>query len=213
MGTKIRLIIIDDHAMFREGVSRILKEERDFSVVGQFASLTEALNCQQLADVDVALLDVDLGPERALDFVVPARERGFRGRILVVTAGVGEQEAVQLIQAGVAGILHKQNSTEVLRETVRQVMAGEVYLETAYLSSLFKSLDRTRTPQQVKLTERERAVLRYILRGLSNRDITEELGISETAVKASVRHVFEKLHVRTRAQAVRVALQHYKGEI
>jgi DNA-binding NarL/FixJ family response regulator len=212
-GTTIRLIIIDDHAMFRQGLARILREECNLIVSGQFASSTEALNSPQLAGVDVALLDVDLGQERGLDFAVSARAKGFRGRILVVTAGICEQDAVQLIQSGVAGILHKQNSTEVLRNAIRQVAAGEVYLEKTYLSSLFRSLDRTRTAQPVRLTERERAVLRYILRGLSNREITRELGISETTVKASLRQVFGKLNVRTRAQAVRVALEQYKDQM
>src|SRR5215469_1692319 len=181
----IRLIIIDDHIMFREGLMRMLERESDLLVVGQFASSSEALRSLAEAAADVVLLDVDLGPERALDFVVAAREKGFEGKVLIVTAGISDQEAVQLVQAGIAGILHKQNSTEVLCTTVRQVAQGQVHLEKDYLGSLFRSVDRSRTSRRTKLTERDKASLRYILQGLSKREIAQRLEISEAAVKAS----------------------------
>jgi two-component system nitrate/nitrite response regulator NarL len=158
------------------------------------------------------LLDVDLGPERALDFVMEAKKKGFAGQILVVTAGVSGQEAVQLIQAGVAGILHKQHSTEVLGKTIRRVAAGEACLEKDYLTSLFRSVDRTRT-HTPKLTDRDKAVLRFIFQGLTNKDIGAHLRISEGAVKASLRLLFEKLSVRTRAQLVKVALEQYRDQL
>jgi two-component system nitrate/nitrite response regulator NarL len=209
----IRLLVVDDHVMFREGLTRMLEREQDLKIVGQCASGTEALALLRGADVDVVLLDVDLGPERALDFVTAARQGGFPGRILIVTAGISEQEAVRLVQAGVAGILHKQNSTEVLCRTIRQIAGGEVCLEKAYLGSLFRSVDRSHGPRPTKLTERDRAVLRYTLQGLSNREIAEKMALSESAVKASLRQVFGKLKVRTRAQAVKVALEQYKDQL
>jgi len=209
----VRLLIIDDHVMFREGLTRMLEREPDLKVVGQFTSSSEALQSLPATEADVALLDVDLGAERALDFVVAAKGRGFHGRILVVTAGVSDREAVQLVHAGVAGILHKQNSTEVLCNTVRQIARGEVCLEKAYLAPLFRSVDRSLTARQKSLTERDKAVLRYILQGLSNREIAERMELSEAAVKASLRQVFGKLNVRTRAQAVKVALEQYRDEL
>jgi DNA-binding NarL/FixJ family response regulator len=209
----IRLLLVDDHVMFREGLTRMLEREQDLKIVGQCASGTEALALLRGAEVDVVLLDVDLGPERAVDFVAAARQGGFSGRILIVTAGISEQEAVRLVQAGVAGILHKQNSTEVLCRTIRQVAGGEVCLEKTYLGSLFRSVDRSHGLRPTKLTERDRAVLRYTLQGLSNREIAEKMGLSESAVKASLRQVFGKLKVRTRAQAVKVALEQYKDQL
>ena len=128
----IRLLLVDDHVMFREGLTRMFEREQDLKIVSQCASATEALALLRGAEVDVVLLDVDLGPERALDFVTAAKQAGFPGRTLIVTAGISEQEAVRLIQCGVAGILHKQNSTAVLCQAIRQVAAGEVCLEKAY---------------------------------------------------------------------------------
>jgi len=209
----IRLLLVDDHVMFREGLTRMFEREQDLKIVSQCASATEALALLRGAEVDVVLLDVDLGPERALDFVTAAKQAGFPGRTLIVTAGISEQEAVRLIQCGVAGILHKQNSTAVLCQAIRQVAAGEVCLEKAYLGSLFRSVDRSHGSRPAKLTERDREVLRYTLQGLSNREIAVKMALSESAVKASLRQVFGKLNVRTRAQAVKVALEQYKDQL
>jgi len=199
--------------MFREGLARVIEKEPGLRVVGQFSSGSAALGGLSESGANVILLDVDLGPERALDFVNGARRHGFDGRILVVTAGISDQESVHLIQAGVAGILHKHHSTEVLMRAIRKVAAGEVCLETDYLGPLFRSVDRTREQTSPKLTERDRAVLRYILQGLTNREIGTRLGISEGAVKASLRVVCEKLGVRTRAQLVKVALEQYRDQL
>lgn len=209
----IRLLIIDDHVMFREGLIRMLEREPDLKVVGQYASSGEALKELPETEPDVVLLDVDLGPERGIEFIGTAKNRGFEGKILIVTAGISDQEAVQLVQAGVAGILHKQNSTEVLCNTVRQIARGEVSLEKNYLGSLFRTVARPHAGRSVRLTDRDKAVLRFTLQGLTNREIAEQMELSEAAVKASLRQVFGKLNVRTRAQAVRVALEQYRDQL
>jgi DNA-binding NarL/FixJ family response regulator len=209
----VNLIIVDDHAMFREGLARSMENERDLRVVGQFATASAALASLAETAVDVVLLDIDLGPERALDFVAAAKRAEFQGRILVVTAGASDQEAIQLIQAGVSGILHKHNSTAELCRTIRQIATGEVCLEKNYLGPLFRAVDRSRPASGPRLTERDRTVLRLILQGLTNREIAARLHISEGAVKASLRQVFQKLSVRTRAQLVKVALEKYRDEL
>jgi two-component system nitrate/nitrite response regulator NarL len=132
----IDILLLDDHAMFRQGIAWALEREPDFKVVGQFGSSVDALAALHRSGAAIVLLGVNLGRERALDFVVESRKRGFKGRVLVVTAGLGGPEAVQLIQAGVAGILHKHRSTEELCTAIRQVASGEVYLEREYLTPL-----------------------------------------------------------------------------
>ena len=209
----IKLIIVDDHAMFREGLARSIDKEPDMKTVGQFASSSEALASLPSIGADLVLLDIDLGPERALDFVTAARKRGFEGRVLIVTAGASDQEVVQLIQSGVSGVLHKHHSTEDLFGTIRKIAHGGVSLENKYLGSLFQSVDRSRPPRGPKLTERDRTVMRLILKGLTNREIAENLEVSEGAVKASLRQVFEKLSVRTRAQLVKVILEQYRDQL
>jgi len=209
----IRILVVDDHAMFRDGVARMLDKEPDFEVAGQAGSATEALAALQDTNPGLVLLDVDLGAERAFEFVRGARGAGFEGRILIVTAGMSDAEAVQLVQAGISGILHKHHSIDVLCETIRKVAGGEVWLENAYLSSLFRAVDRTRATGRATLTARDRTVMRAILQGLSNKEIAARIEISEGAVKASVRHLCEKVGVRTRSQLVKIALEQYKDQL
>src|ERR1700716_3538019 len=157
----IHLLLVDDHAMFRESLARSLERETDFKIVGLCSSSSEAVPLLKRG-VDMVLLDVDLGAGRAMEFLEAARKAGYEGRVLIVTAGISGQEAVQLIHSGVAGIVHKQHSVQDLCNSIRKVAAGESCLETAYLTPLFRSVDPTRLDGRIKLTERDRAVLRYI---------------------------------------------------
>lgn len=207
----IGLLVVDDHEMFREGLARTLEREPDLQVVGQCGSSKEAL-ARLDRDVDMVLLDVDLGNERAMEFVTRARELPFEGQILVVTAGISGQEAVLLVQAGVNGILDKRHSGQTLCDSIRKVAKGEACLDPKYLTSLVRSVDRTRKPNPT-LTDRDRALLRHILEGCNNREIGQQLEISEGAVKASLRQLFEKLNVRTRAQLVKIALEQYRDQV
>jgi two-component system nitrate/nitrite response regulator NarL len=208
----INVLLVDDHAMFREGLARMLATEEDLAVIGEVSSVSDAL-ARLDSRTDVVLLDVDLGRERALEFVESAKSAAFQGRILIVTAGISGREAVQLVQAGVAGILHKNHPTKVLCEAIRKVMAGEACIEDEYLTALFQSVDRASTGLHPKFTERDRVVVQHVLQGLTNREIAVQLEISEAAVKASLRQLFEKLGVHTRAQLVKVALEQYNGRL
>jgi len=209
----IRLLLVDDHAMFRQGIVRLFEKEPQFTIAGQYATAAEALEKLSEGRANMILLDVDLGSERAVDFVLEVRKRGFKGKILVLTAGASPEEAVQLVRAGVAGILHKYHSSEELSKTIRRVAAGQVCLENDYMPSLFRSVDTMRPVVQPVLNDRDRAVLRLVCQGFTNRQIGAQLQISESASKSSLRHLFEKLGVRTRSQLVRVALEQYRDEL
>ena len=209
----IRLLLVDDHAMFRQGIVRLFEKEPHFKIAGQYATAAEALENLFEGEANIILLDVDLGPERAVDFVLKVKKRGFKGKILVLTAGASSEEAVQLVRAGVAGILHKYHSSEHLSKTIRRVAAGEVCLENDYMPSLFRSVDTTSPPLQRELNDRDRAVLRLVCQGFTNRQIGTQLQISESAAKSSLRQLFEKLGVRTRSQLVRVALEQHRDKL
>jgi two-component system, NarL family, nitrate/nitrite response regulator NarL len=209
----INLLIVDDHSMFREGLARSLERQEGLHVAGQFSSAAEALATLPHSGASMVLLDVDLGPERALDFVEAARRQGFPGRILIVTAGISNQEAVHLIEAGVSGILHKHHSTEILCGAIREVAAGRAWLEAKYLTPLFQTVDRSSPPARPKLDDRDRKVLRQIMQGLTNREIAARLDVTEGAVKAALHHLFQKLRVRTRAQLVKLILEQYRDEL
>jgi two-component system nitrate/nitrite response regulator NarL len=213
LSPRIELLLLDDHGLFREGLAKILEKEQDFALVGKFAQAADALESLEVCRPGVILLDFDLGMDRALDFIPAAKAKGFIGRILVVTAGVSDQEAVQLIQAGIAGIVHKHNTPEVLCDAIRAAAGGDVFLEKIYLRPLFQTTDQTCTTGRPRLTERDKAVLRFVFQGLANKEIAVRLNIAEGAVKASLRQLFRKLAVQTRAQLVKVALEEYRDQL
>jgi two-component system, NarL family, nitrate/nitrite response regulator NarL len=209
----IRLLLVDDHALFREGLAGLLSNRLDMKVVGKCATAAQALEQIQQSQPTIVLLDFDLYGERAIEFVSAARDKGFTGKVLVVTAGVSDMEAIQLVQSGVAGILHKHHPPEVLVTTIRKIAADEVCLEENYLKPLFRCLKQDRAEEKPELTERDKTILRYVFQGLANKEIGARLQLTEGAVKASLRQLFHKLEVHTRAQLVKIALEQYKDQL
>lgn len=211
--SKVRVAIVDDHAMFAEGVIRVLADDPEIACLEQFNTVSAALAGLRAAKFEIVLLDVDLGPERAIDLVVAAKQAGIQTRFLVLTAGCSGQQAVQLVRHGVAGILHKHRPVSFLREAILKVSSGGVFLEDEYLSPVMQSMDRSSREADPKLTDREQILIRSVLQGLTNKEIAVRLGLSEGAVKAALHQVFQQLGVRTRAQMVKVALERYRDQL
>jgi two-component system nitrate/nitrite response regulator NarL len=210
LARKIRILLLDDHALFREGVARLLSPEADFEIVANCGSVEGALQAMSSAEVDIVLLDYDLGRERGTDFLERARAAGFQGRVLVVTAGLSDADAAQLISRGAAGIFLKHSSPALLSKSIRTVMEGEAWLDQRYLAALL----RIRTPREEgRLTQRERDVLRAVLEGLGNKEIADLLGVSESAIKGSLQQLFNKTGVRNRSQLVRIALEQFQDQL
>jgi two-component system nitrate/nitrite response regulator NarL len=208
----IRLLLVDDHALFREGLSGLLSNEPDMSVVGKCSTAREALEQIPQCRPTMILLDFDLPGESAADFLSAARIKEFDGKVLVVTAGVSEMEAIQLVQSGVAGILHKRHQLDVLVNAIRKVADNEVFLEESYLKPLFRSVSRGHAGGNPELTDRDKTVLRYVFQGRTNKEIGTHLQLTEGAVKASMQQLFQKLEVHTRAQLVKIVLEQYKDQ-
>jgi DNA-binding NarL/FixJ family response regulator len=214
--TKVCILIVDDHSLFRESVARLLNSESDFEVVGDCGTIQEALRVIANARVDLVLLDFDLGQQTGINFFTEARHIGFQGKVLIVTAGLTEDQGADMMLQGAAGIFMKHSSAAALSQGIRQVMSGRVWIEQEYLRTIFKvPLGRREgsRPESPKLNEREHRVLNGILEGLSNKQIGDRLGISESSVKATLQQLFDKAGVRTRSQLVRVALEQYRDEL
>jgi two-component system nitrate/nitrite response regulator NarL len=208
----IRIFVVDDHALFREGLLRLLAADETLVVVGSADSAAAALARLNEVEADVIILDYDLGTETALTVMRALKETSFQGRVLVVTAGVPNHDALELIRLGVSGIFHKKHSPEELHRGIRDVAAGKVLIDQRYLQTL---LDAAQGPQEaeVPLTERDRAVLRLLLQGSSNKEIAGLLNISESSAKAALQQLFAKTGVRTRSQLVRVALEKLREDL
>lgn len=204
----IRLLLLDDHVLFRESLSRLLESEPDFAMAGHCGTTAEALELLQRAPVDVVLLDFDLGEDHGSQFISAARRAGYKGKILMVTAGMSALESSFALQMGASGIFLKHNSPGNLAKAIRMVAAGEMWVDQRVIRAMADGV-RYGEEQSVRqfLTEREQEVLRGIFEGLSNKEIAAQLGVSESAVKATLQQLFQKTRVRTRSQLVRIALE------
>ena len=208
----IRLFIVDDHALFRDGLARLLSTNPDFDLVGVEGRPDKAVESVLAARPDVLLLDYSLGEITAAAVIDGIRAQGFTGKVLLVTAGLPDREALQMIRAGVAGIFHKQHTTDDLTRSICEVYDGNVLIEAHYLQKLVQVVadDDTRP---LSLTPRQRQILGFITEGLGNKEIASRLDVSESAVKAALQLLFSKTGVRTRSQLVRVALEQYRDAL
>jgi len=210
---RIRILVVDDHTLFRESVARLLAAEPDFEIAGDCATADEALRLIAKSPADVVLLDYDLGDGKGTDFLAKAKALGFTGRVLVVTAGVSEAEAAAMIRQGIAGILRKHCSPAALAQSIREVSGGRDYFEPGYLRSVLAGVTAPQPEYRGrKLTERERQVLQYVFEGLANKEVADRLQVSESSVKATLQQLFAKTGVRTRSQLVRMVLETYKDQ-
>jgi DNA-binding NarL/FixJ family response regulator len=205
---KAKILLVDDHLLFRESVARLLSVESDLDVIAQAGSASEAADKATRLHPDLVLLDFDLGDSDGLDFIKSVRAQNTKLKVLLVTAGVDDAAASDLIRLGVSGIFTKHSSPAQLVAAIRSVLAGRVWLETDQLARIITQ-DKTHPATPSDFTPREQQVLSLVFEGLANKEIASRLGISESSVKAALQQLFEKTGVRTRAQLVRVALERH----
>lgn len=208
---EIRILLVDDHGLFRESLGRLLNTALDMSVVGQCATVAEACNELSRSEPDVILLDYDLGEESGLSLLAELKRRAINTKVLMVTAGLHDEVILRVMEMGASGIFLKHGSPNRLIQAIQRVASGEVWLDDPSLRSLLAER-RNRTEQMERarpLTARQTEVLRGILDGLANKEIAWKLNTSETAVKAAVQELFHKAGVRTRSQLVRIAIEQH----
>jgi len=206
----IRILLVDDHALFRESMSRALAADASLAIE-HCATIREALAILAVHRFDLVLLDHDLGSERASQFLPAARQAGFEGRVLVVTAWVSDTEARRLLRQGVSGIFLKERPLADLTGAIGAVVEGGSWVDPG----LGVAKDDSPPPEAGNpvFNERQRKVLRFVLEGLSNKEIAWRLQISESYVKAILQSLFQKTGVRTRGQLVRVAFEQYEDQL
>jgi len=214
MTSTIRILLVDDHAIFRDSLRRLLAAEPGLEVVGDCATIAEAR--QIIADntVDVILLDYDLGDEAGTDLLRFLHDAQSQVKVLILTAGMIANATLNALDTGAAGVILKHSGTRQLLEAIRRVAKGEPWWDTSVVR-LALSGAQARNDSQGKareLTERQRLILGCILDGLSNKEIAAKLECSETSVKASIQELFSKAGVRTRSQLVRVAIERFSTE-
>jgi two-component system, NarL family, nitrate/nitrite response regulator NarL len=212
MGQPIRILIVDDHDLFRETLAHSLASEPDMVVVVHYATVAETLTALLEQPVDLVLLDYNLRTERCSALLNQAAADGFKAKFLIVTAGLSETDAVTLIQKQVSGIFLKEHPLTDLLAAIRTVAQGGKWLDQPYLKMVMSALADDAAPLPAPIfTQRELEILRNLVSGCTNKEIGEKLGLSESAVKSAVQRLFDKVGVRGRGHLIRIALQKYQA--
>ena len=214
MSRLIRILLIDDHILFRESLSRLLQAEQDMQIVGTSATIRDGMRLLATENPDVVLLDYDLGDDQGLSMLAQAKAAGFQGAILMVTAGIDNATSLRVLQEGASGIFLKHSPPARLVTAIHEVADGKTWLDKrAMQSALAEARDsRNEEREGQQLTAREKAVLQGILDGLSNKEIGTRLNVSESSVKATLQQLFQKTGVRTRSQLVRIVLEEHSKD-
>ena len=203
----LRVAVVDDHPLFREGVRRILEAQGDLALVGQAGTVEEAAGALETARPDVLLLDLRLGAASGLDLLA-GLEAGAAPRVLIVTAFPDEEVIAEALRAGARGVVLKDAAPEVLLAAIRSVAAGDLSIPPELASRLVGALAREGgAPGLGQLTAREREIVALVGRGLKNREIAQRLGLAEKTVKGHLTNSFYKLGVADRLELALLAIK------
>lgn len=201
----IRIVVVDDHPVVREGLVASLEDDPEFQVVGAAGSAEEALPLVTASKPDIILLDLELPGVNGLTAIPNLTAANAASKILILTAYDTDERVLGAIRAGANGYLLKGASLEEIARAIRAVHGGDSYLEPRIATKVFTALDPRK--RSSALSKREREVLRLVADGLSNKQIGQKLGITERTVKFHVTSIRNKLGAGNRAQAVALAAQ------
>jgi DNA-binding NarL/FixJ family response regulator len=209
MTDAITILVVDDHAVVREGLRTFLGLQAGFEIVGEAADGDEALERAEQLDPDVILMDLVMPNRDGVSAMQTLKQRGSRSRVIVLTSFLEDDRLLPALEAGAAGYLLKNSQPAELARAVRAAHAGEAIIDPTVAARLVHALSErpAAAPAFDGLTTRERDVLTLIAQGRSNKRIALELGISEKTVKTHVGHVLAKLDVTDRTQAAVLAVQ------
>jgi DNA-binding NarL/FixJ family response regulator len=217
---RLRVMVVDDHALFRRGLQTILDQEPDLELVGEASDGAEAVEKAQELMPDVVLMDVRMPKRSGIEATTQIKDLLPHAKILMLTISDEEADLYDAIKAGASGYLLKEIPIEEVADAIRSVWAGQSRISPAMASKLLNEFsamakggpDRPQVPTP-KLTDREMEVLQLVATGLNNRDIAKQLFISENTVKNHIRNILEKLHLHSRMEAVVYAVREKMIEI
>lgn len=197
--TRSSVLVVDDHALLRTGVANIINQERDLYVIAEASNGAEAVAAFERHRPDVALLDLRMPEMEGVEAVRQIRARDPLAKVIILTTYDTDEDIARALKAGAKAYVLKDISADALIACIHDVLAGKTYLAPAAAAKLAEGVTR------VQLTPRELSTLRLMADGQSNKEIASALGISERTVKTHLSHLFEKLGVTSRTEAVRVA--------
>ncbi|MFO7585696.1 MAG: response regulator transcription factor [Anaerolineales bacterium] len=205
---RIRVMVVDDHALFRRGLISLLEEMSEFFVAGEASNGQEALERIEEAQPDVLLLDINMPVMDGIQAIEAIRKVRSEQKILMLTISQNDDDLIDAIVAGANGYLLKNTEPEVLRSTIQQIYAGHAVLAPEITNKVLQAVRRSKTERsRGLLSDREIDVLKCLAKGQTTSQIAGTLFISENTVKTHIRHILEKMEVNNRAEAVARASQ------
>ena len=209
MSDPIRLLIVDDHELVRQGFMAMMSVEPGLDVVGEAADGVEAVELARSLQPDVILLDLAMPRKDGIEATREIRVDNPNARILIITSFAEDEKVFQAVKAGALGYLLKDSSPEALLRAINAVYEGRLSLHPDIALKLIEELNRPldQPPTEDPLTEREEEVLILVAKGLSNKEIAERLVVTERTVSAHVSNILGKLHLANRTQAALYALR------
>jgi DNA-binding NarL/FixJ family response regulator len=209
----IRVLVADDHTIFREGLRRLLEAEEDVTVIGEARTGKECLGLVGKLKPDVLLLDLMMPDEDGLAVLSKLGGTESAVRTIVLTASESERDYVETVRRGARGIVLKQAASERLLEGIRKVHQGEIWIDQRVASEVMKAVSSPGAAPAVRgekslLTPREKEIVSRVTQGLRNKEIAEKLSISEQTVKNHLQNIYDKLGVSDRLELALYALHH-----
>lgn len=201
MEDTIRLLVVDDHQIVRQGLVALLNTIPGFTVVAEAGDGTEAVELHRKLQPDITIMDLRLPNMSGVEAIIAIRSESPKARFIVLTTFDGDEDIYRALQAGAKGYLLKGMNADELTDAIRTVHAGKSRIPTVVAERLAERVSGT------ELTTREREVLRLIVHGCSNKEIGNQLHISEATVKTHINNLLSKLGVSDRTQAATTALQ------
>jgi two-component system, NarL family, nitrate/nitrite response regulator NarL len=206
---KIRILIADDHPIFRDGLRKLLSLEEDFQVIGEAEDGKEAVDMVQKLSPDILLLDLKMPNLSGIGALEALGDKFKSTRVIVLTASEDEAAVVQAMRMGTAGIVLKQTATDLLIKSIRKVYDGEIWLDSRMTTAVMKEFSQpapVREPIKTVLSTREREVVALVCQGFRNKEIAEKMFISEQTVKNHLHNIFDKLGVSDRLELALFAI-------
>jgi DNA-binding NarL/FixJ family response regulator len=203
----ITVLIIDDHRMFAESLSRLLSDEDDIDVVGVGSSGAEGLELAGRLSPAVVLVDYHMPDQDGVTVAAQIKTKDPEVMVVILTGSSDDKTLLKAIEVGCSGFLTKDRASEEVVEAVRVAAAGEALISPAMLARLLPKLNKTHRALGDNLTEREREVLRYLARGLPNKAISAELFLSVNTIRNYVQSILSKLGAHSKLEAVSTAVR------